>query len=182
MLSSGVLLTPGLGSGTEQGLCFQEHCPRSWRSLPRDGVSDQLATGGRGPQGIWCGSREWPQTCPQMTLPTGHFTREWPGCPCSLCGHLRCPRWGTQVFRAGNLPPIHRWWGAGGSADTQRPQDLQPGEPGATLLWCSVKAPTESPEGGALLTHSKDVDTQTLEHVASSVGIILGLAICPPES
>lgn len=41
----------------------------------------------------------------------------------------------------------------------------------------AVRMPTKRRGGEELLTHSKDVNTQTLEHMASSMGIVLGLAV-----
>lgn len=148
VLSSGSCSPRGWGQAQSRVSASRSTAPRS--GGPSQGmelVTSWLREQREVPRAYGVGSREWPQTCPQMTLPTGHFTREWPGCPRQLVWPPPIAQVGTQVFRAGNLPPIHRWhWGAGGSADAQRPQDLQPGEPGATLL-CSVRTPTESPEG-----------------------------------
>lgn len=115
VLSSGSCSPRGWGSGTEQGLCFQEHCPQVWRSPPQ---GMELVTSwlrGRGVQGIWCG--EQGVATNMSTDDTASHLQGWPGCHANLCGHLRLPRWELRSSEQGNLPPIHRWhWGAGGSA------------------------------------------------------------------
>lgn len=128
VLSSGSCSPRGWGQAQSRVSASRNPAPRS--GGPFQGMelmTSWLWEQSEVPRAYDVGSREGPQTHPQVTLPTSHFTREWPGCPRRLVWPPLIVQVGFRSSEQGLFLPFTDGAGSGRGAEAQRPQDLQPG-------------------------------------------------------